>query len=323
MAVSLIPVPIVVIVLVLLAGAVHLRARARERKARRDFPPEGQFVAVDGLRVHAVVAGCGPDLVLIHGSSGNTRDFTFSFLDTIKDRYRVIIFDRPGLGWSDRLPHGRESIHNQAAHLRKAAQALGVGAPIVLGQSYGAAVAMAWALDAPGSVAAVVNVAGPSHPWSGPLPWFYRISSNPLGSALIVPLITAFVSSARVASAISDVFYPQRMPDGYADHIGAPLSLRRDALRANARHRATLKEEIMALVPRYGHFPVPLEIVHGTKDTTVDLMLHAGQMAEATEMAHFTTLPGIGHMPQQVAQEQVAAAIDRAAARVAARTGLL
>ena len=40
--------------------------------------------------------GAGPDLVLIHGSSGNTRDFTFGFVDTVKDRYRVIVFDRPG-----------------------------------------------------------------------------------------------------------------------------------------------------------------------------------------------------------------------------------
>lgn len=305
--------------LLVVSGAVHLRAGARERAAEAAFPPEGQFVTVDGLRVHAVVAGSGPDLVLIHGSSGNTRDFTFSLLDMLTSHYRVIVFDRPGLGWSDRLPGGAESIGDQAAHLRAAARRLGADKPIVLGQSYGAAVALAWALDAPDSVAAVVNVSGPSHPWQGPLPGFYRVTAHPVGAALAVPLITAFVSGARVASEVAGVFAPQIMPEGYADRIGAPLTLKRSALRANARHRATLKAEITAMAPRYGDFPVPLEIVHGDMDTTVDLSLHAGQMVKATEMARLTVLPGIGHMPQHVAQGAVVAAIDRAAARAGLR----
>ena len=46
------------------------RGAARKRPSRQI----GQFIDVDGHRVHAVSKGSGPDLVLIHGSSGNTRD---------------------------------------------------------------------------------------------------------------------------------------------------------------------------------------------------------------------------------------------------------
>ncbi len=309
------------LVLLLLAAAsigVTLRAGHRERAAEAAYPPEGEFVTVNGLQVHAVVMGSGPDLVLIHGSSGNTRDFTFSFADKVKDRYRVIIFDRPGLGWSDRL-HGAEGIHEQAAQLRDAARALGAEKPVVLGQSYGAAIALAWALDAPESLSAVVNVAGPSHPWSGPLPRLYRVNSSTLGSLFAVPLLTAFVQRDYVDRSIAEVFEPQDMPADYPDYIGSGLTLRRDALRANASHRASLRNEITALAPRYADFPVPLEIVHGDADTTVSLTIHAETMVRDTDQARLTVLPGVGHMPHHTHAEDVIAAIDRAAARAGLR----
>jgi len=301
------------------AGAVHLRASQRERAAEAAFPPEGQFVEIDGRRVHAVVTGTGPDLVLIHGSSGNTRDFTFDFVDRVKSRYRVFVFDRPGLGWSDRLPRGQESIHDQAAQLRKAATALGAENPIVLGQSYGAAVALAWALDAPESLAAAVSVSGPSHPWDGALPLLYQVNSHPIGAAIVVPLITGFVGYNRVKNSIASVFAPQQMPEGYPDYIAVPVTMKRSALRANAMHRATLKAEITAMAPRYADFPVPLEIVHGEADDTVSVHLHGDRMIKDTPQARLTTLPGIGHMPHHSAPNEVIAAIDRAAARAGLR----
>jgi pimeloyl-ACP methyl ester carboxylesterase len=304
--------------LVALAAAATLgRAALRERQAEADYPPQGQIVIVDGLRVHAVVSGEGPDLVLIHGSSGNARDFTFSFLDLVRDRYRVIVFDRPGLGYSDCLPRGSEDIFTQAAHLSKAAALLGADRPIVLGQSLGGAVALAWVLDHP--AAALVTVSGPSHRWEGDLPMLYRITSSALGSAVAVPLITAWTPDGYVRDQIASVFAPQEMPVGYADHIGAGLTLRRDSLRANAVQRATLKDEIARMSGRYGEIRIPFELLHGSADATVWFDVHAVPMAREAPTVAVTRLPGIGHMPHQVAGPEVAAAIDRAATRAGLR----
>ncbi len=84
-------------------------------------------------------------MILIHGASGNTRDFTFDLAKRLDDRYRVIAFDRPGLGWSDSAGDAGVSPLVQADILRAAADQLGVRNPIVVGHSYGGAVAMAWA----------------------------------------------------------------------------------------------------------------------------------------------------------------------------------
>jgi len=312
--------------LALVAGAVlagcatgAARVTGGTPTVEKSHPPEGAFLEVDGRKVHAVVRGAGPDLVLIHGSNGNTRDFTFAFMDRMSDRYRVIALDRPGHGYSDPLPRDQEDILSQARHLQAAAETLGASRPLVLGQSYGGAVALAWAVERPETVAGLISVAGVSHPWEGGLSPFYRLTSNPIGAVIAVPAISAFASDARIARAFDEVFEPQAVPEGYLEHFGPGLALRPASMRLNARQRAALKGEVTALVPRYVDISVPVEVVHGTADRTVYLEIHARQLARDVPGTVVTELPGIGHMPHHVAADAVEAAIDR----VARRAGLL
>ena len=65
----------------------------------------------------------------------------------------------------------------------------------------------------------------------------------------------------------------------------------------------------------YPRISVPVEIVHGDRDTTVGLAVHAEPLARAVPDSRLTVLPGIGHMPHHAAPEAVIAAIDRAARR--------
>lgn len=306
-------------VVFLAVALVQWRARIAEAQAVQTFPPEGQFLDVDGVRVHALVKGSGPDLVLIHGASGNMRDFTFHMVDRLADRYRVIVFDRPGLGYTGRLGGEGSAIARQATLLQAAASKLGAEQPIVVGQSYGGAVALAWATGHPDTLSALVTLAAASHPWPTGLPLFYKVTSNLLGQALVVPLLTAFVPESYVQSAITGVFAPEDAPQGYAQHIGAPLTLRRESLRANANQRASLKEELRAQMSRYPQIAVPTEILHGDADTTVDLKIHSVPLAEAIPGANLTVLTGAGHMPQHTREDDVVAAIDRAAMRAGLR----
>ena len=188
----------------------------------------------------------------------------------------MIAFDRPGLGWTERLPTGRtESIAEQAELLQRAAAQLGAERPIVLGQSYGGAVALAWAVETPEALSALVLVSAVSQPWEGGLSAFYKVTSSRLGQLLAVPLISALVSDERIDASLVEVFGPQAVPEGYRAAIGSGLTLRRGSLRANADQRASLKAEIIGLQPRYSEIRVPTEIIHGTADTTVGFEIHS------------------------------------------------
>lgn len=307
---------LLILSLALAAGwAVTLwRAAGREAAAMAAYPPEGQFVTVDGVRMHAVVAGTGRDLVLIHGASGSVRDFTTGLMPQLARHYRVIAVDRPGFGWSDPSPKSR-SIHEDARLIRGVAATLGAARPIVLGHSYGGAVALAWAVDAPGTVAALVLASAPSHPWDTPLDRLYAVTSAPYLRRIVVPLIAAWVPDRVVAHSVRQVFLPQPMPLGYVEAFGAAMSLRRQTLYLNALERADLLAEIRAMVPAYPGLRLPIEAIHGDADTTVGLHIHAERLARDVPGAHLVTLPGIGHMPHHVAPGAVVAAIDRAAAR--------
>ncbi|WP_044008381.1 alpha/beta fold hydrolase [Leisingera methylohalidivorans] len=299
------------------------QAGRREAAAVASHPPSGQILMVGSHRVHVVEMGCpkgsAPDLVLIHGSSGNTRDMTFRLAPALAEEFRILIFDRPGLGYSDRINATGASIRQQAALLQQAAAQMGADRPIVLGQSYGGAVALAWAVDRPESVSALVTVAGVAYPWATPLDPLYRVTSSRAGSAVVVPLLTAFVPGFAVSRSLQDVFAPQAVPEGYAAHFGPSLTLRRGSLRANARQRANLLDEVTELAPRYGEISVPVEVLHGSADDLVSPELHARGLARNVNSAQLTLLDGIGHMPQHVATEDVAAAVRRAALRAQLR----
>ncbi|MBW3242647.1 alpha/beta hydrolase [Epibacterium sp. DP7N7-1] len=302
-----------------LSLATALRAPAREAQAMANHPPQGQFVTVDGHQIHVVergqAQGSAPDLVLIHGSNGSSRDMTFRLSPALEDAYHILIFDRPGLGYSDALTEKGTSIQTQAAVLQKASASLGVDRPIVLGQSYGGAVALAWATQFPQHTAAVVNVSGVSHPWDAELPTFYKLTSSRLGGALIVPVLTAFVPKSYVRSSLEEVFAPQAVPEGFAEHFGLAMSLRRSSLRANAKQRANLLKEIEAIAPQYPQLEMPIEIVHGTADTTVGISIHAERLVQDSSTARLTPLPGVGHMPHQTQTQSIVDAVNRAAAR--------
>lgn len=306
---------LLVIVLVVFVATTLWKARANEARAIDAYPPEGQFISVDGVQVHAVVRGEGPDLVLIHGSSGSARDFTFSLLDRLAKDYRVIVMDRPGLGYTEAIKDA--TLDRQAALLQKAAAQLGAKKPIVLGQSYGGSVALAWAVNHPNDLSALVALATPSLPWTSGLSTFYKTMSHPVLGPIAAPILTAWVSNERVTNEVESVFAPQAAPEGYAEHFGPGLTLRRDSLRANALQRAGLLDEITALSQRYGEITVPTELVHGDADTTVGLEIHSRPLSAQMELANLTPLPGIGHMPHHSAVDDIIAAVHRAAERAA------
>nr|WP_242650966.1 alpha/beta hydrolase [Yoonia tamlensis] len=313
-------------VLALGLGALVAGVGAQQRAARAmaDFPPLGNFVTVDGLQVHYVQEGQGPDLILLHGAGGNLRDFTFALMDQLSDRYRVTAFDRPGLGYSDPIAQQNltdgASPQDQARVLRAAAAQLGISAPIVAGHSFGGIVSYAWGVEGlqeanPVNASAIVSIAGVTLPWPGKLDPYYTVNASAIGGAVTVPLISALVPRSVVNGRIAATFAPQSAPVGYANYIGAGLTLRPDSFRENVRQVNSLRPHVVTLSQHYAGLTLPIEIVHGTADTTVPIHIHADEFIKIVPSANLVRLDGVGHMPHHTNADSVIAAIDRAASR--------
>ena len=310
------------------AALTGVAATKRAAASEQAYPPLGDFVEVDGGRLHYVRKGAGPEVILLHGAGGNLREFTFDLMDRLTDRYTVTAFDRPGLGYSDHapghspMPWARDGAGPaaQAAMLRDGAEALGIENPVLVGHSFGGIVSMAWAVDAldreaATNPAAVVSLGGVLMPWPGGLGAFYTVNGHPFGGAVTIPLLSAFVTEGYVKASVDGIFAPQEPPEGYIDYIGAPLTIRPSTFRANVRQVNTLRPHVVAMAARYPELTLPVEILHGSSDTIVPPEIHPRGFLPLVPSANLVEMEGVGHMPHHADPEAAVAAVDRAASR--------
>jgi pimeloyl-ACP methyl ester carboxylesterase len=281
--------------------------------AEREYPAIGRFVEVDGLKVHYWEAGPSDSVpaVLVHGASGNLRDWTFSIAPGLALRRRVIAFDRPGFGYTER-PERPDAADPavQAAILRDAARKIGVERPIVVGHSWGAALALAWALDAPDEVSGAVSVSGVTMPYTGMARVFETLGVSGVISWLYTEYMKSTIDDGGIERFIARVFRPQDPPDGYASYVGGALALRDATLAANAADIERLNIALRRMGPLYGSLERPVEIIHGAEDF-IDPERHAIGLAAALPEARLTMLPGVGHMAHHAAPGVLADALDR------------
>src|SRR5215470_14495788 len=149
--------PLVVASLVLFAAFIT-------RAVEKAVPPLGQFIDLDGARIHYLVRGSGPTIILIHGLTGQLRNFTHSLVDLLTDELRVIAIDRPGSGYSKRAPGASAALTAQGDLIAKFIHTMGLERPLVVGHSLGGAIALAIALEHPecaGGLALIAPLTAP------------------------------------------------------------------------------------------------------------------------------------------------------------------
>lgn len=277
-------------------------------------PPLGDLMQVDGKTVHVADTGDGPAVVLLHGASGNLRDLTFDLTRRLNAAgFRTLAFDRPGLGYSEKLHDDGESPQEQARHLARAVEARGVDRAIILGHSFGGSVAMAWPLERPDQAAGVVTVGGATMPWPGGLGTWYNIASSDLGGATVVPLLVSLVPRSLAAQFAEGLFAPDPLPEGYIDYVGIDLSLRASQVHTNAKQVNGLKPHVQAMSQQYPELDLPVEILHGAADQIVPESVHAIPMSRLLPNGNLVLLDGHGHMPHHAATPAVVEAVTRAA----------
>jgi pimeloyl-ACP methyl ester carboxylesterase len=273
-----------------------------------------EALPVEDVRLNFFHAGTGTPVVLIHGASGNARDWTLGALQAMAERFSVTAFDRPGLGRSAAPAAGADSPFVQARLMRRALAQSGTDRAILIGHSYGGTVALAWALDAPESVAGLMVVGAPSQVFPGGVGLSSELLASPLTGPFLSRAAPAFVTDGVIEGAVARVFAPADPPPGYVAHMDRDLLLDPAVLRANARQLITLKDHLRTMVPRYPALAMPVEILHGTEDTTVPLEIHSEPLATQVPNARLTRIAGAGHMPHHSHLPVILEALDRLAA---------
>lgn len=295
----------------LVCVALALASRTYVRNAEARWPAEGRFVDVGGARVHIREAGPedAPRVLLVHGANANLRELWGLFADDLSRDFRVIAMDRPGLGYSTRPRDGRK-LATQAKIIAAVLRETG-GRAIVVGHSFGAAVALRTALDAPDLVAGLVLIAPASHPYAGKPIWWVRLSASPVLGPLFAGLFIPNLGPAMARANIGRNFAPGAPPENYYDSCGVGLAFRPSAFRASATDVRGLSAELGAQAPRYPEIFAPVIIVTAEKDKVLSPKRHARALAADLPSAELVIAPDTGHMPHQLRPDLVLAAIRR------------
>jgi pimeloyl-ACP methyl ester carboxylesterase len=291
-------------------AAIALINRHLSNKAEHDNPPAGRFLEVSGVRLHYVERGSGEPLVLLHGNGSMIQDFESSgLIDLAAKDFRVIVFDRPGFGHSDRPRNVVWTPDAQAELIKRALDRLGVSNAIVLGHSWGASVAVALALKYPGLVRGLVLASGYYYPTARADVLAMGAPSLPLIGDILSHTLSPLISRATWPLMMAKIFGPRSVPNKF-EAFPKEMALRPSQIRASAAESALMIPDAFHLRKKYVDLKMPVVIIAGEQDRLIDIDSQSARLHSDVSQSRFHRIPGNGHMIQQTATDRVMSAIS-------------
>ncbi len=102
------------------------------------------FLEIDGMQVHVKDEGNGPVLLLLHGMFASLHTWD-SWVEALKDQYRVVRVDLPGFGITGPHPQGNYSLRASMYLLESIREELDIEEWTLIGNSMGGGLALSYA----------------------------------------------------------------------------------------------------------------------------------------------------------------------------------
>lgn len=295
------------------AGAAAFNA-VRARRAEEANPPVGSFVEVDGVRLHYLERGSGPLVVLLHGNGTMIQDWLASgVFDALAATNRVIAFDRPGFGHSDRP---RTTIWTPAAQARliaAALEAMGCGAATIVGHSFGTLVAAEMGLGHPEAAGSLVLIGGYYYPSARADAVLASPPAIPVVGDAIRYTVSPLLGAAMKPGMEAQIFAPAPVSAGWKSDFPFEMTLRPSQIRAAAAEAALTVAGAASLAPRLGELTLPVTLVAGDGDKVVSTGDQSERLDAALDSSELLIVEGAGHMVHHTARDAVVSAIRAAA----------
>jgi pimeloyl-ACP methyl ester carboxylesterase len=283
------------LVVLVVAGLV-LFAAFITRSIQKAVPPLGTFIDVDGARIHYLDRGRGPTIVLIHGLTGQLRNFTHSLVDLLTNEFRVIAIDRPGSGYSKRAPGASARLTAQGDLIVKFIRAMRLERPLVVGHSLGGAISLAIALDHPEFAGGFALIAPLTHPQdSVPTPFRGLVIQSSLRRKIVAWTIATPAAIRRGQEMLAIVFGPDKPPADFATKGGGLLALRPESFIGASEDLVGVAVDLPKMVERYSSLTVPIAILFGKDDGILNYESDGTAMQRKVPAVTLELIPG-GHM---------------------------
>jgi pimeloyl-ACP methyl ester carboxylesterase len=314
-------------------------------RVAHDHPQaQSKFVNVENVNLHFVIRGSGRPVVLIHGNPGSSQDWTRLY-EPIAARYQATSFDRPGHGHSDRPNYGEDvTVEVQARLLCAALDELRVERPILVGHSWGGALALAYALLHPRDLSGLVLLAPAVYESEDGVSFLSKLPAWPIIGDVVNFLFTPLIGAYLVRTDLQKAFAPDPIPKHYLRHVLSEWTRPRK-VKWYSVDDALLNESLPELSSRYSELidtnpresgqrnsgdgnsesfdsinngsrlRVPVSILVGDSDQIVPLEENSRRLHQALPGSELIVLPNTGHQIPFTRPDSVVEAIDQVAAK--------
>ncbi|HET6786388.1 MAG TPA: alpha/beta hydrolase [Aquabacterium sp.] len=289
-----------VVLLALLALGVGLAMnwapdRSVAELSPRWAPQPSRFVLIDGMQVHLRDEGRRDDpepIVLLHGTSASLHTWD-GWVAALAPGRRVIRMDLPGFGLTGPAPDGDYSLPRYATFVTHLMDQLGVQRAVLVGNSFGGAVAWKTAADHPARVSRLILIDAGGYPYeSASVPIGFRLARYPALS----PILNNVLPRSMIESSVRNVY-------GDPERVTAELVERYYELTLRAGNRQALVErfrqspggEFAAQIPQ---IQAPTLILWGGRDRLIppSTAQRFRQDIRGSALVVFDTL---GHVPHE------------------------
>lgn len=255
-----------------------------------------RFTEVDGVRVHYQEAGQSdaPAMILIHGFAASNLVWSKVLLEIAENGLRVIAPDLLGYGYSDKPRQFDYTILRQAEMVVSLMKQLGIERGVVVGSSYGGAIAATIALDHPELVEKLILIGAVTN--NKPTRYLLmRLFGSPIIGDILSPLVVGSRSLLRL-----------RMKRVYDRHSWELDERRVDArhlpLRTRGAHRAvirTVRRWDAERISREAHLITqPTLVLWGDTDREVPLG-DGKRLHEEIPNSRLIVFQACGHLPHE------------------------
>lgn len=305
---------VLVVLAVVLAFGLALLSTIVARRVAAEFPPTGEWMDVEGERIHYRSLGNGPAIVFVHGLGGQSRNFDYLPLAELAQRWRLVLIDRPGSGLSPRADDRHAALPAQGRIVAAFIRAMRFDAPpLLVGHSLGGAVALSVALQDPACVRGLALIAPLTHfvP-EVPRPFRGLVIRSPAVRRVVGRVLAVPMAVLMSQPTLAEVFKPDPVPADFGVRGGSRLAYRPQAFHGASTDLCAIEDDLPAQQARYGELRVPVRVLYGQGDAILDWRAQGETLVHAAPDAQLRVIPG-GHMILVTAVPQTVAWLEHVA----------
>jgi pimeloyl-ACP methyl ester carboxylesterase len=236
-------------------------------------------------------------------------------IDRLATTHRVLAFDRPGFGESDR-EDGDWSPDREADLLAEVLEQLGVEQSIVIAHSWATLVAISLASRTPTLITGLVLLSG------------YYYSSARLDVALMMPgalpivgplvrfTVWPLIARLGAPAAFKYLFSPMSVPAAFRRMYSVPMATRPCQLKSLADDTVTMPSAAHHASSTYSAIQTPVRLIAGINDRVVKTSEQSVRLNRELADSELQLLEGVGHMSHHARPDLIIAAVNELSSRV-------